>query len=126
MLVRTELQALLSSARRGDAIVYHTGFLLNDRQKGSQLEATADAAWAEHLAGRCTLVQRRLGPSSYEYIAIKLDPARPVRYIGCYDPDRLNYHVPGLPKRKIESKTPARRGVGVADWLPSAPVLPGR
>jgi hypothetical protein len=125
VLARTEFQSLLASARRGEAIVYYTGYLLNDRKEGSQLEATADAAWAEHVAGRCLLVQKRIADGVYEYIAIKLDPPKPVRYLGCYDPDRLNYHK--VQKVKIDNPKATRRSISaVADWLPSPPMLPGR
>lgn len=57
--------------------VYHVGVLATDREalnengvkRDPELDATAKHWLGEAAAGRAILVQRRLGPSRYEYLA---------------------------------------------------------
>lgn len=62
----------------GSKLVYHTGFLAEDRgETGKKTPAqtavhkTANAFWEMHRNGAVALVQRRLEPGLYEYIAIR-------------------------------------------------------
>lgn len=100
MLVRADFQTLLAAAAVGERIIYHTGDLQFQRQKGSQLDATAEAVWQAHLRGDCTMVQRRVSPYVWEYIAVK--SARPPEYKGCYEPNNLagTRMIPGLPRHR--------------------------
>lgn len=69
--------AWVGLALPGDTIVYHRGFLALDREDGSsghpeatQLRRLADRArWAAE-AGLVHLVQRRLGPDRFAYLAV--------------------------------------------------------
>lgn len=63
--------------------VYHVGFLAVDRerphsrnncrcdlcQRAREVATTADERWRAFKRGDATLVQRRLGPGKFEYIA---------------------------------------------------------
>ena len=95
MLIRTDFQTRLASANVGEHIVYHTGDLMFARERGSQLDATANAAWDAHLDGLCHLVQKRIGPNTWEYIAIRriLGSSKP-NYTGAYDADFLTGKQP--------------------------------
>lgn len=120
-VTRSELQFRLATARSGEAITYFIGDLRFERftrGKDSQIEALAQSAWEAHLAGKCTLAQRRLGPSKYEYIAIKRpEPHRDVEYFGCYNREFLLGTPASYPKDVPHRVTKHR----TADWLPSAP-----
>lgn len=97
MLIRTDFQTRLAHATAGEHITYHTGDLMFNRVRGSQLDVTASAAWDAHLAGDCLLVQKRIGPNVWEYIAIRT-PARSPKphYTGAYDADFLTGVQPRL------------------------------
>lgn len=56
---------------RGQAIVYHEGLLMRDRQGDPELAALGDAAWSLHLDGVVSLVQARTVPGSCAYLAVK-------------------------------------------------------
>ncbi len=64
-------------AKLGDRIVYHTGFLSNDRTPSGrtldpmtqEVRARATEAWQLYLAGRVRLYQRRRGFGVFEYTA---------------------------------------------------------
>jgi hypothetical protein len=62
----------LAGAKRGQWIMYHLGYLYEDRTKNRKLNALAHAVYDEGQLGKCALVQRRLGPGRYEYYAVKL------------------------------------------------------
>jgi hypothetical protein len=71
---RTEIEFLgwLGQARRGEAIVYHRGFLAADRScpPNRDLNRLAKRAlWAAEQ-GLVDLVQRRHGPEDTSYLAI--------------------------------------------------------
>jgi hypothetical protein len=91
-----EFKKALSSARRGDKIIYHTGSLMLDRKRhhtrpnAHDVDAVATAAW--DAAGmvwdkvmeqwrdigdrQCVLVQRKVAETpfgiKFDYIAIKI------------------------------------------------------
>jgi hypothetical protein len=83
-LTLADLERFLSTAKAGDNIVYHRGYLAMDRGSGSRLGddageeldhiATALMVMAE--AGRVHLVQRRHGPYDYTYLAVMARGAR--------------------------------------------------
>ncbi len=72
----------LASAQPKSRIVYHVGMLMADRQpQGRKSEAEKQARELGEVArafmdasekGRVRLVQRRLGDSQYEYIAVRV------------------------------------------------------
>ena len=73
----------LARARPGDRFVYHRGFLIHDRETDRDLKRLAkevlEAGPPVELEpysrrrglGLVHLVQRRLGPGDYEYIAVR-------------------------------------------------------
>lgn len=95
MLIRTDFQTRLATSFAGEKIVYFTGDLMFQRDKGSQLDATATAAWEAHLRGECVLVQRRVGPNKWDYIAVRTLKGYPApNYTGAYDQDFLEGRQP--------------------------------
>lgn len=73
------LMAWAEVAEPGERLVYHTGFLVLDmtptlsnfsRPEIERLRATADAAYRLSELGRVHLVQERLGPDRFAYLAI--------------------------------------------------------
>lgn len=108
MLIRARFQELLMTAAPGDRIIYFEGDLLFQRQKGSQLDATATAAWDAHLEGTCILAQRKIGLNTWEYMAIKRRyPTKPIVYTGCYDAD----HLAGIARKVKLGPVRAKRRV---------------
>jgi hydrogenase maturation factor len=61
----------LAEARRGQWLMYHVGFLMDDRDKDQAVEKLAKTVHSIYEQGKVSLVQRRLGPRMYEYYAIK-------------------------------------------------------
>lgn len=59
-------------APKGEALLYHTGLLMNDRQQYPTVNDIANLMWSLADKGLVTLVQHRSGPSDYEYLAVKL------------------------------------------------------
>ena len=78
------LERSLSTAKAGDTIVYHRGYLALDRGAGSrfgdnageELDHIATALMVMAEAGRVHLVQRRHGPFDYTYLAVMARGAR--------------------------------------------------
>ncbi len=72
----------LGLAEPGDRCIYYVGFLMADRvdSRGAAVSAVAElanAAATAQASGRVRLLQRRLGPRAFEYIAeVRLDPAK--------------------------------------------------
>lgn len=61
----------------GHKLVYHVGSLMHDRQSGLHFQTVHGVALAASEAydrGEVTLVQRKLAPLKFEYIAIKKAP----------------------------------------------------
>jgi hypothetical protein len=77
------LRAFIRYAERGDHFVYHVGHIAQDRWIGTygpaitsltfepdgEVSAIADAAYEQYMLGRVSLVQRKIGENTYEYIA---------------------------------------------------------
>lgn len=61
----------LEHARRGDRFLYYTGFLAIDTEHGhtSWVIPIANQAWRASEEGKVHLVQRKLKPYVYQYIA---------------------------------------------------------
>jgi hypothetical protein len=58
-------------ARKGEALQYHTGLLMRDRQRDAIANVIASAIWDLHNQGEVLLVQHRSGEADYEYLAIR-------------------------------------------------------
>ncbi len=93
----TDLADRLAQALPGDIIPYHIGMLAADRAPTNQA-LTADqharlvdlASRMRQLAdgGRVHLVQRRLGPERFAYLAIvRPQPRRAAGFVGLAEPD---------------------------------------
>lgn len=63
--------AWLSAANAGTAIEYHRGLLSRDRARDPLVAAEADRVWELMLEGRVELVQLRLVPFLFSYMAYK-------------------------------------------------------
>jgi hypothetical protein len=69
----------LGVASPGERITYAVGFLvvavhaadLNKHPDAPMLAAVQEAAWKAHERGMAHLLQRRLGPADFEYLAVK-------------------------------------------------------
>lgn len=73
-MTRMSFLSDLATARAGDKIVYHTGFLMMDRMFGPEFQnihAIATAAFEAHKEGRVDLVQKRIARGVCAYIAVK-------------------------------------------------------
>jgi hypothetical protein len=73
------INALLPTMLPGEALIYHVGSLMHDRVRGlefGRVHGAAQAAWDAYERGEVTLVQRRIAPLKFEYIAIRRDAAR--------------------------------------------------
>jgi hypothetical protein len=78
-LTEIYLLAWLNQAEVGDAIEYHRGSLAFDRSSRGQARSENDRITLDHLAtlamrlanrGLVHLIQRRIGPDRYGYLAI--------------------------------------------------------
>ena len=74
-----DLCAWIAQAETGDALIYHCGFLVVDADKSVStlptdrrlaLRGVADAAFRAAEQGLMHLVQKRMGPDRFAYIAI--------------------------------------------------------
>jgi hypothetical protein len=61
----------LEAAKPGQWLMYHIGYLYEDRTKNRRLNSLASVAYKSYQDGKACLVQRRLGDKSYEYYAVK-------------------------------------------------------
>lgn len=64
--------SMLDGMERGQAMVYHEGLLMRDRQGNEDVNAVAWRAWRAMEAGAVALVQARLNPGVCAYLAVKL------------------------------------------------------
>ena len=87
MLAPRVLEAWLRQARPGDAFEYYRGLLgparsplgpIKAERQRRALERLAATAWDLAESGRVHLVQRRVGPGAFSYLAI----ARARREVG--------------------------------------------
>ena len=60
--VRAAFAQTLARMQPGERLVYHIGKYAGDTPAGK-------AAWLAHEAGKVSLVQRRVGPRKFDYIA---------------------------------------------------------
>lgn len=73
-LTHASLNELLPKMAPGQAVIYHVGSLMHDRLRGphfATVHGVALAAWDAHERGEVTLVQHKIGPLEYEYIAVR-------------------------------------------------------
>ena len=66
-----EFEAHLKAAPCGAWITYHLGHLWWDRDNDRELAALGDSVFTAYQSKAVLLVQRRLGPGRFEYIAVK-------------------------------------------------------
>jgi len=91
-MLRQDFEGHIATLPAGRALIYHIGNMMWDRERGTgfqRVNSTAHAAWEAMEAGKVYLVQRRVLPDVFEYVAIKRDPPySAVEWTGCYDPHR--------------------------------------
>lgn len=95
IVTEAEFSRLLATAAPGSVLQYHDGFLVLDVAKGStrlsasdrkQLVAVARLAWSASEHRIVHLVQRRLGPSRFAYLAVvRARPTMHKRRAGAHD-----------------------------------------
>jgi hypothetical protein len=73
-MTTAEFEAHLKTAPCGAWITYHLGHLWWDRDKDRELAALGDSVFKAYQSKAALLVQRRLGPGRFEYIAVKRSP----------------------------------------------------
>ena len=90
----TQFDRWFRSAKAGSAFIYHEGYLPVDKahsvfmhgswwqQPRGEVDVIAATAWLEYLNGKLELVQRRVAPQHFQYIAVKRSKVRPVKWIG--------------------------------------------
>jgi hypothetical protein len=62
----------LDEAKHGQWLMYHVGFLMDDRTKNRNLHSIAKMLMTASEEKRAALVQRRLGFRMYEYYVVKV------------------------------------------------------
>lgn len=75
MFTFATLNDLLPAMEKGQRLVYHVGSLMFDRLRGpmyATVHGVALAAYQAYERGEVTLVQRKIAPLQYEYIAIRI------------------------------------------------------
>jgi hypothetical protein len=70
-MTTAEFKAHLKTAPCGTWITYHLGHLCRDREKDRDLAVLGDSVFKAYQSKAALLVQRRLGPGRFEYIAVK-------------------------------------------------------
>lgn len=87
-MLRPSFLERVAAAEPGEAIVYHTGSLMWDRQMGQTflgVNSTAVAAWEAMEDGKVNLFQRQIAQGVFEYRAVKRAlPHDPIEWTGCY------------------------------------------
>ena len=73
-MTTAEFEAHLKAAPCGAWITYHLGHLWWERDKDRELAALGDRVFKAYQSKAAVLVQRRLGPGRFEYIAVKRSP----------------------------------------------------
>lgn len=85
MIDNRVLAAWLHQARAGDVFEYHRGLLIADRgplasePARTSVDRLADRAYRLAAEGRVHLVQRRLAPGAFSYLAVARTPTTPQR-----------------------------------------------
>lgn len=73
-LTYASIKELLPKMAKGQMLIYHIGSLMHDRLRGPMFQTVhgvALAAYEAYQAGEVTLVQHKVAPLQFEYIAIK-------------------------------------------------------
>lgn len=65
-----EFKAWLAKAQHGDVVVYHHGHIAHDTKKNLDLARVAERAWQGASKGFLQIVQRKIGPGMFDYLAI--------------------------------------------------------
>lgn len=81
MVTLTEVHDWVRNAQHGDQLVYHTGYLANDRDpqrtedkdRAVALNAIANRLHDALEQSRVTLCQRKVGDMRYVYVAIRTE-----------------------------------------------------
>ena len=82
---KQDIHEFVETSQPYDAYVYYTGFIAKDREDKSKpelaryVQQVARAAMEMSDKGKIFLVQRKLRPMQYEYIAIRRKPPQPFR-----------------------------------------------
>jgi hypothetical protein len=76
-MTTAEFEAHLKTAPCGAWITYHLGHLWWERDKDRELAALGDRVFKAYQSKAALLIQRRLGPGRFEYIAVKRSPSPP-------------------------------------------------
>ncbi len=69
----------LQRLKPGRALLYHTGSLMHDRKEGPayhEVHGAAHAAYVAYTRGEVTLIQRKLKPLVFEYLAVRMAPPK--------------------------------------------------
>lgn len=69
-VTETELRSAFAAAVKGEKLVYYTGFLARDAETDPRVASLRKTVVGWHVAGRVTLVQKKLAEYSYEYYAL--------------------------------------------------------
>ena len=64
-----DVQTWRHQATAGEALVYHTGFLTNDRTNSAEVDRVGNDAWSLAERGRVCLTQRKIKDGCYDYVA---------------------------------------------------------
>lgn len=110
-MTRQEFEDKLVNMKPGEKLVYYTGHIMFDRQRGyefGKVNNLAHAAFMAYEAGKVYITQRRVKaepernlPDVFQYIAVKkAPPFKEVKWTGCYDPERTSL-------RTVASRSPA-------------------
>lgn len=73
-LTHASFNELLPKMKPGQAVIYHFGSLMHDRLRGPHFQTVhgvALAAYEAYEREEVTLVQHKIGPLEFEYIAIR-------------------------------------------------------
>lgn len=84
-LTYASLNELLPKLSEGQLLIYHVGSLMFDRLRGPMFQTVHGVALAAYQAyerGEVTLVQHKIAPLTYEYIAVKKGPRNAAKVDG--------------------------------------------
>lgn len=73
-LTHASVNELIAKMEPGQMLIYHVGSLMHDRLRGLHFQTVhgvALAAYEAYERGEVTLVQHKIAPLTFEYIAIK-------------------------------------------------------
>lgn len=73
-LTYAKVNELIPAMEKGQALIYHYGSLMHDRKIGpmfATVHGCALAAFEAYQRGEVTLVQHKVAPLQFEYLAIR-------------------------------------------------------